>query len=786
MNDTSIYVTFGALAVLIVVMAIFFLSKLQSLKLRIATAVTSNNEINAKLIEQTALCNKLQEFNTELHTQVSSLEQRLSDNSAQANEEKLALVAEVTNLKATTDNLQSKLTEREEQLANSSETYQKDLKELKDSHEQVLSTTKNEYEQELKSLKEQHSNDIKELKAEQEKALLELKSNHASALKELKEENDKATKDLKAQQEQAIKSLKEEQDQTLKTLKDSHQQVVSKLETQNKANIDTCTENYEKTIAELKSAHTKLVTNNSETASANITKLESETKEQKETSAKLNEQLSESQAKVAALSSDNEALNKMRIADTERFKQSNADLEHRLNTLGEKLLKERSESLQTLNTKHMEQIIDPLKSELNTFRQLVTETQKTNSEQAGQLKNELNRLQEAQKGLTDQAENLSKALMQGSKTQGMWGEHQLELVLESAGLEQEANYLREVFATNDNGERGRADVLIRLPQEHGIVIDAKCSLTAYTEYMTAVNESNKKEEEESLARHISSVKAHIDELSKKDYPSYSSYGSPSFVFMFVPIDHALGIALRSDDKLYMYAQSKNIYLVSPSSLIPALRIVGNLWVLAHQGEKFKLLAKNADRIYQKCSKVCNDYEAIMKARLALDKSVDAMGKTLCTGQGNLKNLLNKFASDAPALTDDAIRRYEHDLAMSQVDEGAQSLSLSNMSVEVIKEEPHDIAYIEETKTASKGRGRKDSDKDNALLLDHLEAESDSDLDADSMSSSDSESSDLENHSSEQVKDLNDLNDLSDLRDLENKGLSKDEFAQKLRAMRQNS
>ena len=447
----------------------------------------------------------------------------------------------------------------------------------------------------------------------------------------------------------------------LKKVQLDHQMAIKKEQEQAARLIEESSNRYEASISEIKSANERLLINLKTANQEALNKLEQENTSLKEALKKAQEEIMERSEALAQTRSEKEAVEQLRVEDSKRFAQSQSELEHRLNTMGEKLLKDRSESLQKLNSEHMVQIINPLQNELNTFRTLIAATQKTNSEQAGQLQNELKHLHEAQISLGEKAENLSRALLQGSKSQGIWGEQQLALVLDASGLNGEENYVREAYAVNDQGDKGRADVLIRLPQGRGLIIDSKCSLTAYTELCNAEKENDRKACEAALSRHIDSIRKHIDELSKKDYPGYDSYGSPGFVFMFVPVDHALGTALRHDDRLYGYAQSKNVYLVSPSSLLPALRIVGNLWVLANQGDKFRMLARSAERIYQKCSKVCNDFEAILKIRDSLNKNIDAMAVSLCTGQGNLKNILQKFAADAPALTMEAVESFERAL-----------------------------------------------------------------------------------------------------------------------------
>ena len=494
-----------------------------------------------------------------------------------------------------------------------------------------------------------------------------------------------------------------ERDQAIKAL---HEQLAAK-ETQVRAQ---CQEENQKTLAEVKAAHQDAVSKLEASIATQVKELEA-----------LRAQLQNTTNDLTQAKSEKEAVQKLREADQERYDKASQELEQRLNNLGERLLKERSESLQKLNSEQMGTIIKPLASELETFRNLLTATQKSNSEQAGQLQNELKHLHAAQQSLGLQADKLAAALLQGNKSQGIWGEQQLELVLESAGLVRDVTYLREVAVKDDEqGKRGRVDALVKLPGHRGIVIDAKCSLAAYTEYINLEQlalsvgldanallfnleakadaaptlaaqdststpsaeltdaESTPKLTElksaittitpsdlrarlsDALKRHIESVEHHVGELVDRNYPQYEQYSSPDLVFMFVPIDHALGLALRAKPDLYTMAQEKGIFLVSPSSLLPALRLVGNLWSLAEQGEKFKQLSKLAERIAIKGDKVCRDFQAVTRALETLTNATKNLSTSLYDGRGNLNGLLGNFASNAPVLTAQALAQIELD------------------------------------------------------------------------------------------------------------------------------
>ena len=149
-----------------------------------------------------------------------------------------------------------------------------------------------------------------------------------------------------------------------------------------------------------------------------------------------------------------------------------------------------------------------------------------------------------------------------------------------------------------------------------------------------------------MKAHLASIKSHLDELIKKDYSSYQTLNSPSFVFMFVPIDSALTEALRYDSSLYDNAARNKIYLVSPSSILPALRVVSNLWILSEQTDKMRELARIAQAIFEKFNNITESCDSVFNAEKKLNDSLEQLRGRLFTGKGNLKTMLEKFDKNA--------------------------------------------------------------------------------------------------------------------------------------------
>lgn len=328
----------------------------------------------------------------------------------------------------------------------------------------------------------------------------------------------------------------------------------------------------------------------------------------------------------------------------ETYNLSKQQLEEQLTALSEKFVKLGTEDLSKHSQSNLENIVKPLKEEIDKFKQMVNENHARQEKRVGAFENELKTLHESSLNLTNQAQELTNALRSGVKTQGIWGELQLERVLESSGLEKGRDYEREVAVkpdSNDINHTGRPDAVVYLPDNHCIVIDAKCSLTAYTNF---INSQDKAEKENYLKAHIASVRKHVFELKGKRYcEDYrKSLNCPSFVFMFVPLDGALYDALKTDSGLYNEAARNRIYLVSPSSLLPALRVVSNLWMMSEQTENIGELIRTAQDIWKKFSTIEDKMTAVLNTSDKQQKNLLELQNLLYAGRGNLKNKLANF------------------------------------------------------------------------------------------------------------------------------------------------
>jgi len=200
-------------------------------------------------------------------------------------------------------------------------------------------------------------------------------------------------------------------------------------------------------------------------------------------------------------------------------------------------------------------------------------------------------------------------------------------VLELSGLRKGIEYEREV-SLNDDGKRYRPDVIVHLPNDRDVIIDAKTSLNAYQEYINT-------EDKAYIKAHIQALKNHIDNLADKKYEKLDGVNSLDFVFMFVPIENALLLALENDSSLFEYAFKKRVVLVSPTTLLVSLRAIESSWRFERQAKNIEEVVKTAENLYDKVRGFVEDFEKIGKSLESAQKTYENAKNKLTSGRGNV-------------------------------------------------------------------------------------------------------------------------------------------------------
>ena len=307
-------------------------------------------------------------------------------------------------------------------------------------------------------------------------------------------------------------------------------------------------------------------------------------------------------------------------------------MERRFEILANKVLDAKSEKFDKQQKKSLEQTLNPLKEKIKSFEEKVESNIKESIARHSSLKTQILSLKELNEKITNETNNLTKALKGDSKTQGNWGELILESILERSGLEKDREYFIQNSFVNENGQRQRPDVIINLPQDKKIIVDSKASIKAYEQL---INTTDPEEQESMLKAHGLSIKNHIDSLAAKIYHELYKMSSPDFVLMFLPMDTAFSAALRYNANLYSYAFDQNIVIVTPSTLLAPLKTVDTLWKNEKQQLHAIEIADEAGKMYDKFAALIDDLVQLgKKLDQTKDHYHDSM-KKLHTGRGDL-------------------------------------------------------------------------------------------------------------------------------------------------------
>ncbi len=297
-----------------------------------------------------------------------------------------------------------------------------------------------------------------------------------------------------------------------------------------------------------------------------------------------------------------------------------------------RILKKNSAEFTETNQKNINDILSPLKEKILLFEKKVEETYEKGLKDQTDLKAELKKLHDLNMRISDEANNLTKALKGDVKKQGNWGEVILERILERSGLAEGREYEKQESVLTEDGKRVQPDVVIHLPENKHIVVDSKVSLIAYERLVNAQTEEQR---QVFVKEHLQSVKSHIKGLSEKHYQNIPVFNSPDFVLLFIPIESSFSIAIQEDQELFSYAWDNKVVIVSPSTLLATLRTIASIWQQENQTRNALEIARQGGALYDKFVGFVADLEAIGKSIDASRKNYDAAYNKLKDGRGNL-------------------------------------------------------------------------------------------------------------------------------------------------------
>lgn len=307
--------------------------------------------------------------------------------------------------------------------------------------------------------------------------------------------------------------------------------------------------------------------------------------------------------------------------------------------LANKIFEEKSDKFSQANAIGINQLISPLKQQLEDFKKQINQQYISEGQERAALKHEITSLKQLNVQITQEAAALTNALKGDNKQQGNWGEVVLSRILDESGLREGHEYEVQKQFNNASGHTYRPDVIVHLPNNKDVIIDSKVSLVAHEKMVNAATEDARKR---ALREHVASVKGHIKGLSKKDYQDLEGVNTLDYVLMFLPIESAFANAIQAEPELMKLAMDNQIMLVSPTNLLVALRTINNLWQYEYQNQNAQKIAERARKMYDKFAGFVDDLQKIGKQITALEGSYQAAMNKLSNGRGNLLGQVESF------------------------------------------------------------------------------------------------------------------------------------------------
>lgn len=353
----------------------------------------------------------------------------------------------------------------------------------------------------------------------------------------------------------------------------------------------------------------------------------------------------------------------------ELLNQAKEQMRQEFENLAQKIFEEKGKTFAEQNKSNLDLILNPFRQQITDFKQKVEEVYTNEGRQRFSLTEQIKKMHEAYESLSNEANNLVRALKSDTKTQGDWGEINLKRILEFTGLKEGLHYFVQPNYQTEGGENLRPDIVVNLPDMRQIIIDSKVSLTGYERYFNSTDEAEK---EQGIKDHLKSVRKHIQELSDKKYEDLKGINTLDFVLMFIPVEAAYFVALNNDSEIYQMASAKKVLIVCPSTLLITLQLVGSLWRIDRQSKNVIKIAEQGSKLYDKFVGFVENFTEIKSNLDKTLKSYENAHGQLVDGSGNLisqaqklielgvkskKQLSNKVLLEAQATSDEEMNAF---------------------------------------------------------------------------------------------------------------------------------
>lgn len=365
----------------------------------------------------------------------------------------------------------------------------------------------------------------------------------------------------------------------------------------------------------------------------------------------------------------------------EQMRQQLTLIREQMNSASEKILKERAEELSAVNKEQLSGILTPLQTHIQQMREAVERSDREHNSTMQRLDATIKTSIEQSRQVGERADKLAQALTGENKTQGNFGELRLKQLLEGMGLQEGEQFtLQETIKDKDGyvvyeeeGHRLIPDAILHFPDKRDVIIDSKMSFTAFEDYHNAETEAQR---QDALKRHLTSMRNHVNELSRKNYSKYIAEGHAKldFVLMYVFSESALQLALSNDATLWKDAYDRGVIITGSQNLYTMLRVLEMTWKQVRQVENQQKIMECANMIVDRVQLFAERFESVKQQ---LQKTQDSFDKlesiTAETGQSILtpaSRLLKMGASQNPKRKkqlqqEQALENAEEDEAVSK-------------------------------------------------------------------------------------------------------------------------
>ncbi len=323
-----------------------------------------------------------------------------------------------------------------------------------------------------------------------------------------------------------------------------------------------------------------------------------------------------------------------------RKKEDEDRLRESFSNIANQILEQKNKNLQEQSTKTMQSVLEPFKTDITNFKQLIHTINEQRTQQHASLETHIKSMQNVNQNMIQTAENLTKALKGDSKVQGNWGEMIVRNILDSVGFTEGQEYTEQGKGMNLRDETGKLqqpDFIIHLPNKKHIVLDSKVSLTHYERFCATENRDE-------IKGFLNSINTHIAGLSAKKYHENPQLNAPDFTMMFIPIESAYFLAVHEEADLYQKAWAKRIALVCPSTLLAMIQTIKNLWEIDMQNKNTQKIVERAKLMYDKFQGFVGSLDGVGKGLENAAKSFENAKKQLTEGRGNLDSQFKEMLS----------------------------------------------------------------------------------------------------------------------------------------------